>query len=293
MFNDAGLMSIALESEIAYNNLEIELMREEAFLILKEEDEATNTKGKFISKLKAIVEFIKKLWNSFSSKIIDVMNKMTNASSVARNYVIKYETEIKNFKEKGVSLPVSMMVSEPETLAKLHEYVNSVTVSAHRIVAMEVDSEEELKQYQNIVNEANKTLKDTAVFVHTGEKKALELSSEVGLRAIKFLRSEYPASVNKVKQIKREASPLVQKANRDFRRFMNETEGLKDNSRIEKEKLAFSQMMVGRHYMSLLVRVCSSYVSILNQTYVDYYAICRKMGTKSMKAEKKQSKESK
>jgi hypothetical protein len=299
--NDGGLIELALESEIAFANIDKELMREEAIMLIEAEMSANNkpdnnnstnkttssTKSKLSTGLTNLWETIKKLWNTFLTRVKEIVNKVVVATKVAQKFVIKYEPEIKAYKGSNEKESVNPLIASPEKIGDLARRIDGVTKMVRNIVNMNISNQNDVDKYNNEIKNAERMLNDSTIFVHTGKKVDVTLDSGLGNEAIQFLRSVYPKTTAKVNEMKNYGNSIVTRANRDYQRFLKANSG---NTPETNKQFASAHLVISRHFMSILIKSCASFVSIMNQCYVDYYKICKHMASGALKSNKSNEK---
>jgi len=281
LFNDGGLINLALESEMTLNNLEISLMREEASLIFNEVD----SNSVIITKFKKILETLKKLWNTFLAKIKEVINKVVVATKMAEKFVIKYEGDIKEYKG-NLKIEVNPLIAYPDRMKLMVQHIDDITGMTSKFITIQFNSTDEANKCEEEIKDIQRKLSDSAIFVNTTKKQEINVNSKVGEEAITFLRTVYPKIVDKVENFKKNGGAIVAGANREFVKMMK-SQGEK-GSELRKDK--YGHLFMSQYYMNTLIKASASFISMMNQCYVDYYKICRNIVSDKLKTDKKAEK---
>jgi hypothetical protein len=266
---DFGIMSDLLEAEMSINNIVTEMMREEAVSVLTED--ASDRTQAVSQKIKAFIEVIMKLWNSFKLRVKNAVNQVIANNNVAKKFLQKYKFDIDNFKEApGKMVSVNPVISGNAN--KLMSEVQKVTRMAEQILSdgkngqFPGDYQQKLADIEKQIHAATNTINETI-----SHKEKIKLDQTAVRNAVRFLETGYKSMNSNLTRMIQGSESRVTQATREMSNFVN-------RNNIPKEavgKILATYQSVVRLAVGAIIRVNAKMMAVANQSYVDCFTICR------------------
>ena len=278
---DGGLMNLALECEMINNNLEKELMREEARYFLEEENgddsaSASSDSG-FKAKAKKFMDGLKELWGKIIAVVKQVINKVVVASGVAHKFIAKYGAQLNGFKNSNETVQVTELIVKPELLKQEYATVEQALKLSAKFLSIKIDAslENDIKNLQTDVKGLNERLVSV-----NNKKVSAKLTGELVRDAVQFIDKQYKGLVSPLNQVRENSNKVFKTAVQKYDYLISNSG---EFSQRERNLYLAGYIHAGRFTLGLLMKSMSKFVGMLNQVYADSFAICRKAISASKK----------
>jgi hypothetical protein len=268
-----------LESELAFNNLQLQLMREEAYGILFEAEAEATAEGEAGSKsnvkdkakqlgdqavkgLKEVVKKIVELFNTFVAKIKQVINKVVVASNVAKKFIASHRENLSKFAGSSQLVKVTPYLANRSSLGEEFAKVKTALACSNRYLHLQYA---DMKGAQALLNEIKKVEAQIGKQATHASTSKIDTKLSTGFvdSCVSFIEKEYSALSKTSSELAngaREVTARVQAA-------------LK--YRGEDRRTIMGHSIMGRTVIFLLMRVAGQLISIMNQMYVDAFKVVR------------------
>jgi hypothetical protein len=260
---DGGILSLVLETELAFFNIEKELMREEARIIITE-SEADESKLK--SKLMEIAKKIKEVWDTFVAKIKQVINKIVVSTKLAEKFLSQNEKFLNQFNGSTKKVKISPMLDDLSKFKEEEKHIKEairLAIKFFRTSILTPDLTEELKKQ---VQEATKR-----AITNSTEKVEVYLDKVLVKDSTVYLKKAYKLVIKEIEDLRSAGDKVVKKLRSEVERILKQ----QGEDNVTVKTVGFIYGMVGRAVVNLVMKVASKTISNANQVYVDSFKVCR------------------
>lgn len=271
--HDFGLFNLALEAEMASNNLAFALMQEEAMSVLMVEEESNSASKKEAFK-KKVVEFLKKLkefWNVIVSKFAQIINKIIASSGIAQKFITKHKQALSDFSGSSEKVKVNVLITKPERMKQELAHITKATTLANTFLGFRFTSQAQVEQLHKEMQGAISDISKSLVEVNTTKEDA-NLTPALVNEGIKFLTTEYKKGGEAINAIKKKSGEVIAKS----KQILDEALQADGADEATRRMIGWAWGVTGRQVTAKLVAVAGRFVSMLNTCYVDYLKVCHR-----------------
>jgi hypothetical protein len=273
--HDYGLFNLALEAEIASNNLTIELMREEAMsIIMNEEEQEKDSSSKKEAFKKKVVEFLKKLkefWNKIASKFAQIINKIIASTGVAQKFIAKNKQALSSFGGSDTKVSVNVLISQPNRMKEELGYITKATALTNQYLSFRLASKEHAEQVLSELRKSAEDISKSLVAVNTA-KEEVQLTSTLVKDGISFLTNDFKKGGEALKSLRKQTGDVINQS----KKILDDAMKAEGANADERRAMGWIWGVSSRLITGKLMQVAGRFVSMLNTCYVDYLKVCHK-----------------